>query len=992
MINILQANLNRSRAAQALVKQTLHETKASIAIISEPNRVPDSDSGWYGSEDATCCIYLAPDIDVTSSGQGVGFVWIETSGVRIYSCYHSPSKRFTIDQYKHYLSQLEMSVRRGPSKVIVAGDLNAHSTSWGSPYTCPKGEAVLDMASTLGLIVCNEGAAPTYERGGRSSHIDVTMASPTMMRKLHSWRVMNIDMASDHHPILFSVDGSIKQCRPKLNGWSWRRLDKDRLISFLKTDEALAGATVFSEAELSRFLERACDSCMPKRNHQGSSKPVHWWTGEIAALRKESFQARRKFQKARKRRRPEECREEQLASREAAKRLRTEIRRSQERCWADLCRQVDKDPWGLPYKIVTKKLIGRRAIPGIRLPGRLDSIVNHLFPASKAPVYPAIKLQVTDEALFTLNELKEAGRCLPKGKAPGPDGVPDTVLRIIVQARPDLLLPTFNDCLKKGTFFDSWKTATLVLLRKGDKPLELPSSYRPLCLINSTGKLFERMIKGRILQHLQQQTHGISPSQFGFTKGRSTTQAIKAVMDIVERVGSGQLYNRKLCTLVSLDVANAFNSAPWDKIDEAMINKCFPSYLIALIRSYFERRCITTEAGQRSFTTGVPQGSVIGPILWNIFYDDLMRQKYPEEVKVICFADDAAIVATGHTTGLLEKALNDTLEIVSRWMTGHGLTLSPGKSTAVMLTTKRGYTNPQISINGDDILLSDSVRYLGVQLSSVLGFGKHVEMASDKATRTASALARLMPNVGGPAENKRRLLATVVQSQLLYAAPVWHRALRHIKYKAKLSSPQRKMALRVAGAYCTVSTEAIMVVTGTIPIHLLAEERADIEIATKTGVSLETAKTETRIKTMAKWQKEWDESSKGRWTHRLIPNVQAWSSRRWGVVNFHTTQFLTGHGCFKSYLLKYKRCEDEVCMYCGHSQDDVEHTFIECDRWWKERRELEIKTGCDITPEGMLSGMLGSKKSWNAVAKFIDVVLARKEKDERQMQAAARNT
>ncbi|CAI6376028.1 unnamed protein product [Macrosiphum euphorbiae] len=104
--------------------------------------------------------------------------------------------------------------------------------------------------------------------------------------------------------------------------------------------------------------------------------------------------------------------------------------------------------------------------------------------------------------LFTMEEIVEAGRSLPRAKAPGPDGVPDEVLRVIVQIRPDLLLNTFNECVKTGIFFESWKIATLVLLRKRDKPLDQPSSYTPLCLINSIGKLFERLLKVRITRHL----------------------------------------------------------------------------------------------------------------------------------------------------------------------------------------------------------------------------------------------------------------------------------------------------------------------------------------------------------------------------------------------------------------------------------------------------------------------------------------------------------
>jgi len=94
-----------------------------------------------------------------------------------------------------------------------------------------------------------------------------------------------------------------------------------------------------------------------------------------------------------------------------------------------------------------------------------------------------------------------------------------------------------------------------------------------LCLINSIGKLYERLLEARIIEHLERQPDGISEYQFGFMKGRSTTQAIEQVMTIVNRVGSGHLYNRKLCALASLDVANAFNSVPWERIDAALIKK-----------------------------------------------------------------------------------------------------------------------------------------------------------------------------------------------------------------------------------------------------------------------------------------------------------------------------------------------------------------------------------------------------------------------------------
>lgn len=105
MHNIIQANLNRARVAQALIMQTMYETKAQIAIISEPNKIPNTDS-WYGSTDQSCAIYLSLVVDIIRHGRGHGFVWVDTLYLRIYSCYFSPSKCHTIDAYKAYLDRL----------------------------------------------------------------------------------------------------------------------------------------------------------------------------------------------------------------------------------------------------------------------------------------------------------------------------------------------------------------------------------------------------------------------------------------------------------------------------------------------------------------------------------------------------------------------------------------------------------------------------------------------------------------------------------------------------------------------------------------------------------------------------------------------------------------------------------------------------------------------------------------------------------------------
>ena len=109
--------------------------------------------------------------------------------------------------------------------------------------------------------------------------------------------------------------------------------------------------------------------------------------------------------------------------------------------------------------------------------------------------------------------------------------MPNEILKEVIGAYPEILLEAFNSCLWKGMFFVDWKKQRLVLLRKGNKPLGVASSYRPICLLDTMGKLLEAFILQR-LQALLVGENDLSENQFGFRKGRSTVDAIQAVVNI----------------------------------------------------------------------------------------------------------------------------------------------------------------------------------------------------------------------------------------------------------------------------------------------------------------------------------------------------------------------------------------------------------------------------------------------------------------------------
>ena len=145
---------------------------------------------------------------------------------------------------------------------------------------------------------------------------------------------------------------------------------------------------------------------------------------------------------------------------------------------------VEKDPWGLAFKIVTKKLVTRRKTPGLDNPDRVKYIVLSLFPhVGPFQRQDRSSCVVQREELFTLEELKRADGRLNANTAPGIDGVPNEILKDVIGAYPDFLLGAFISCLREGKFFADWKKQRLVLLRKGNKSLGDASSYRAICLL-----------------------------------------------------------------------------------------------------------------------------------------------------------------------------------------------------------------------------------------------------------------------------------------------------------------------------------------------------------------------------------------------------------------------------------------------------------------------------------------------------------------------------
>lgn len=326
--------------------------------------------------------------------------------------------------------------------------------------------------------------------------------------------------------------------------------------------------------------------------------------------------------------------------------------------------------------------------------------------------------------------------------------------------------------------------------------------------------------------------------------------------------------------MIMLDIKNAFNTASWDLITDELKRRRIPLYMQNLLESYLEDREIAVDGKSSKVTAGVPQGSVLGPTLWNILYNGALRIDLGEGTTTIGFADDLAILVRGGDRQHLEHRADLALTRITKWMEEHKLELAPEKTEVVILKgpwKKTERERPRFLLKGTQLKPQRDLKYLGIVLDDIGTFGKHIQIAVDKAEARLGTLSRLMRNTGGPQSKKRELLSGVVHSVLLYGAPIWEKAVNIGTYRKRLEKTQRKVALRVASAYRTTSLKAIQVITGTVPIHLQVSERGRIH---RSDNGRE-AKSIQREVSLREWQQEWHNTTDvAQWTKSELSQMK----------------------------------------------------------------------------------------------------------------------
>ncbi|KAI5723445.1 hypothetical protein M8J76_006122 [Diaphorina citri] len=936
-----------------------------ILLVQEPTRSRVTGPTWLIDKQKDAAIKkLNSNINFHNIWAGDGFVMTELVNFILYSCYVSPN--ISVDNFIEYLQHLTMSVAEQRKPCIICGDFNSKSVMWGALRTDRRGEILTEWLAAHDLTVVNTGNSPTFVRGNSGSHIDLTICSENIARKITSWRVMEEETLSYHRYIYFEIVMSEDQIPiglvQRLKGW---HIDSKLLPRFTETFRkmAITWKECFQKDlqadTLTRIITEACDVTFKRRSTNTRRRKAYWWSVEIAECWRTCNKTRRKLKRMR-RRNPILAEEIKNQYTNLRNNLKKSIVEAKEAKWKELIDEVDKDPWGKAYKIVTGK-IGYR--PPLNLTQEEEvRIAKELFPSDHIRTKLTYDIQAEDIPLIHSAEVLVAARRIKGKKSPGIDNINPEIIKAVASNFPDTVAEAFNCVLLTGQLPEMWKTSKLILMEKKTLDPNAPKKYRPLCLLNCLGKLFESVIVYRLTNELEEKGP-LSENQYGFTKGRSTIDAIGVIRRKVDSNIGKHRSNRKLQMLTTVDIQNAFNMASWRLIVEQLEEKGISPYLRRIIESYLEDRFIVVGRNEERLrcTRGVPQGSVLGPTLWNVLYDIVLRESLPDGVTIIGYADDTAIITEAKTVEDLKWITNMAISRITEAIKERDLTIAAQKTEAVLLYGGRKIKSVTVKVENEEIQTKEHLKYLGVIIERNCKMGLHIKTVAQKGARVANTLSRIMPNTRGPAENRRKLLRSVVLSIVLYASSIWQDALKYKIHNNTLKKSCRTACLRVCRGYRTISYEALGVISSMMPIDLLVETRSNNT-------------EEKREECLATWQTRWTETTKGVWTRTLIPEIKPWIGRKHGQLTFEITQFLSGHGKFGSYLKRFKIIADDGCASC-QTADTPEHTFFECRNFTTERRTLEEALGSAFRTTNAVQHMLESESKWDLVENYVRKII-----------------
>ena len=380
-----------------------------------------------------------------------------------------------------------------------------------------------------------------------------------------------------------------------------------------------------------------------------------------------------------------------------------------------------------------------------------------------------------------------------------------------------------NKCLFFGYFPEIWKKGLVIFFRKRNKSPDNIRAYRPITLLPVLGKLLEKILKTRIMVYLES-INFFDNGQHGFREGCSTSSALRALKVNIDNIRK----NFKYTALISLDIQGAFDNISWCIIYDVINETPLPLYMKNILKSYLHNRSIGINLNDmftwHKINKGCPQGSCLGPLLWLLVADRVLKRYRQCGGSVISYADDFIILVEGNTRTGLEQVATSRLEFFDSICADFRLPLSVDKTRAMMLGTNLlENRRPQFKLKNVNIKFERNIEYLGFTLDEKFNFYTHFDTVREKIINFTSGF-RSFSSYGKGLQNEITKIwyKVVREKQILYGHDAWGDFINS-HTKRRIFSCQRQGLLSVAKTYRSVSTDALCTITGIPPILITLE-------------------------------------------------------------------------------------------------------------------------------------------------------------------------